>query len=154
MHRERLLERISGWERERLQRGDQAPPGPPRIRRRETGTTELLRSVVAHLTRLLNTRQGFVPIDASFGVCDFTNLSGGMNRGETADVEQQLRSMIERYEPRLLHPSVRLCRERSDALSMSFSIDASIVSGPSEYTLHLATRIDAQGQVRVQTADD
>lgn len=154
MPRERLLERISRWERQRLERGDTRPTGTAQLRRRETGTTELLRSVVAHLTRLLNTRQGFVPIDTSFGVCDFTNLGGGMNRGETADVEQQLRSMIERYEPRLLHPSVRLRRERSDALSMSFSIDASVASGPSEYTLHLATRIDAQGQVRVQTADD
>lgn len=152
MHRDRLLERISRWEQ--AGRGDSTPRPVALARRRETGTTELLRSVVAHLTRLLNTRQGFVPLDASFGVCDFTNLGGGMNHGETADVERQLQSMIERYEPRLLRPIVRLCRERSDALGMRFTVDAAMAPGPNEYTLHLATRIDAQGQVRVHTADE
>ena len=152
MHRDRLLERVSQWEQ--AAQGARSSGDFARMRRRETGTTELLRSVVSHLTRLLNTRQGFVPLDESFGVRDFTNLGGGMNHGEIADVEQQLQSMIERYEPRLLHPVVRLCRERSDALGMSFTVEASMAPGPNEYPLQLATRIDAQGQVRVHTADD
>ncbi len=150
MHRKRLLERVSQWERPARQ--TLSVPTEALARSRETGTSELLRSVVQHLSRLLNTRQGFVPLDHRFGVCDFTNLGGGTSHGEVSDVEQQLQSMIERYEPRLLRATVRVCRERSDALGMSFTIEAAIAPGPDEYTLHLATHIDAHGQVLVHMA--
>lgn len=152
MHRSRLLERVSLAEH--VAQGQTQSTTTPRARRRETGSAEFLRSVIDHLSRLLNTRQGFVPLDAGFGVCDFTNLGAGTDAGELADVERQLQSMIERYEPRLRRPVVRVCRQRSDALNMRFTIDATIGPGPAEYSLHLATRIDPQGQVRIHATDE
>ena len=37
-----------------------------------TQAEALTQSIVAHLQRILNTRQGSVPIDTEFGVPDFT----------------------------------------------------------------------------------
>ena len=135
MHRPRLLERVS--RRERVGAPRQAP------------SAELLDSVLAHLSRVLNTRQGSVPMDPQFGVGDFGNLGSGTSAGDTGDIEARLQTTIERYEPRLLHPRVRLCRDRSDALSMSFSLEAAFAPDRREQSLSLLTRIDAQGRVRV-----
>jgi type VI secretion system protein len=64
MRERRLLERIANWSEADAERTSQ------------TQVDILVRSVNDHLSRLLNTRQGSVPIDPHFGVPDFTNLAG------------------------------------------------------------------------------
>lgn len=150
MVRDRLLERIARWERASALR-----PGGPRMplpRSRETGTAELRQSLVGHLMRLFNTRRGNVPMDDAFGVGDFIRLGSGMSRGEVADIESQLQRIIERYEPRLRDPCVRLRRDHSDALTLDFTLEATIAPADQPYALHLSTRIDALGRVRVDAA--
>jgi type VI secretion system protein len=56
------------------------PTGGERLR--ATRVDALIESILAHLVRILNTRQGSVPIDPAFGVPDFTNLGVGGGVGE------------------------------------------------------------------------
>jgi type VI secretion system protein len=145
MHRARLLERVAARE---------ACATAPTRRSLEQATPGLLRSVVVHLGRVLNTRRGSVPIDPEFGMRDLGNLDAGDVSLGIAELEAQLQSMIERYEPRLLRPRVRLREEQSDALCLRFDLEASILREGRELPWCLATRIDARGRVRIDGTPD
>ncbi len=145
MHRARLLERVAARE---------LCATTPARRSLDEATPGLLDSVIVHLGRVLNTRCGSVPIDPDFGMRDFGPLDAGTASLAIADVEAQLQSMIERYEPRLLRPRVRLRADQSDALCLRFDLEASILREGREWPWCLATRIDAQGRVRVDGTPD
>lgn len=134
----RLLERISSWED-----GEE--------RTREVRVDILVRSVMDHLVRLLNTRRGSVQIDSQFGVPDFTNLAGGMAAGSTQEIEEEIRHMVVRYEPRIKSPRVRLDREGTDVLSIRFTLDGTLDVDDSEVPLKIATTIAASGKIDISS---
>lgn len=124
MKEKRLLERIGA-----LQVGSE--------RSHLTQAEVLLDSLMAHLSRILNTRQGSVPIDPDFGVPDFTNLAGSFATGETAQIIEHMTRMVARYEPRLKSPAspwpnmaARCCRCASCSTDWSRSMTA---TSPSTY---------------------
>src|ERR1017187_7815768 len=87
MREDRLLERLRRWETSPLGRGREDP-------------RKVMDSVVGHLQRLLNTRQGSVQIAPSYGIPDFMHvLQGGPEA--SLDMESAIRAVIEAYEPRL-----------------------------------------------------
>ncbi|MDR5837101.1 type VI secretion system baseplate subunit TssE [Caballeronia sp. LZ034LL] len=136
MRERRLLERISGWEQ-------------GAVRTNETSTEVLVRSVMEHLSRILNTRQGSVELDPQFGVPDFTNIAGGLEGGSLSDIEEEIQRMVSRYEPRVLNPKVRLQSERSDVMSIRFSLDGTLAVNDREIPLRLSTTVNADGRVTV-----
>ena len=136
MRERRLLERIANWKA-----GDE--------RTNQTQVDVLVRSVMDHLTRLLNTRQGSVQIDPLFGVPDFTNLAGGMAAGSTREIEEEIRRMVLRYEPRIKSPKVTLNRELTDVLSIRFALEGSLEVDNREIPLQISTTVGASGKVNV-----
>lgn len=136
MRERRLLERIANWKA-----GDE--------RTNQTQVDILVRSVMDHLTRLLNTRQGSVQIDPLFGVPDFTNLAGGMAAGSTREIEEEIRRMVLRYEPRIKSPKVTLNRELTDVLSIRFALEGSLEVDNREIPLQISTIVGASGKVNV-----
>lgn len=106
----RLLERIAN--REAGGEHDRPPPADV-----------LAHSIIDHLRRILNTRQGHVPIDPAFGVPDFTNLAGGFAQGSAREIEAQIERVITCYEPRRKRrasrsPSAGPMRRRCASASM------------------------------------
>lgn len=136
MRERRLLERIANWKA-----GDE--------RTNQTQVDVLVRSVMDHLTRLLNTRQGSVQIDPLFGVPDFTNLAGGMAAGSTREIEEEIRRMVLRYEPRIKSPKVTLNRELTDVLSIRFALEGSLEVDNREIPLQISTIVGASGKVNI-----
>jgi type VI secretion system protein len=136
MRERRLLERISSWEQ-------------GAVRTNEISTEVLVRSIMAHLSRILNTRQGSVQLDAQFGVPDFTNIAGGQDSGSTSDIEEEIQRMVSRYEPRVLNPKVRLISDRSDVMSIRFSLEGTLAVNNREIPLRLSTTVNADGRVTV-----
>jgi len=132
----RLLERIANWKA-----GDE--------RTNQTQVDVLVRSVMDHLTRLLNTRQGSVQIDPLFGVPDFTNLAGGMATGSTREIEEEIRRMVLRYEPRIKSPKVTLNRELTDVLSIRFALEGSLEVDNRDIPLQISTTVGASGKVNI-----
>jgi type VI secretion system protein len=130
----RLLERVSYWER-----------GPDRSN--QTPAETLVRSICAHLLRLLNTRQGSVPLDPLFGVPDLTNIAGGLSSGATADIEQELRRVVGQYEPRLKNPSVSATQQSGDILALAFSLSGVVEVDHQLIPLQLSTRLDGNGKL-------
>ena len=75
--RERILERIAFWkegaERDRLSRYESVSS-----------------SVRAHLSRLLTTRKGSVPISPEYGVPDLSNIAGSFESGSSLQMVQTI----------------------------------------------------------------
>lgn len=136
MKERRLLERIASWEA-----GEE--------RTNQTQVDLLVRSVMNHLTRLLNTRQGSVPIDPLFGVPDFTNLAATTAMGSTRDIEEEIRRMVLRYEPRIKSPRVTLNREETDVLSIRFALEGALEVDDREIPLRISTTVGANGRVNI-----
>jgi type VI secretion system protein len=132
----RLLERIAAWED-----GGQ--------RTNQTQVDILVRSVTDHLSRILNTRQGSVQLDPLFGVPDFTNVAGGLTAGTTGDIEDEIRRMVAKYEPRVKSPKVRLTRDAADVLSIQFVLEGTLEVDDREIPLQLSTTVGANGRVKV-----
>lgn len=134
MREQRLLERISD-----TQSNDS-----------RTGLTRvqiLVDSVIAHLKRVLNTRQGSVPIDPAFGVPDFTNLAGSFVSGETTQIMDDITRMVSYYEPRLKSPQLTIAENSNDILSLSFMLDGIITVDGHEMPVHLTTQVSSDGYV-------
>jgi len=136
MRERRLLERIAHWgEEDGLRRTNQ------------TQVDILVRSVIDHLSRLLNTRQGSVQLDPLFGVPDFTNIASGTAAGSTREIEEEIRRMVLKYEPRIKSPRVILDRDLSDVQSIRFALEGMLEVDNRDIPLQLATTVGANGKV-------
>jgi type VI secretion system protein len=134
MREERLLERIRRWEQEPLGRSGENPK-------------LTIDSVVRHLQRLLNTRQGSVQIAQDYGMPDFAHL---LQRDPEApvDVEIVIRDVIEKYEPRLTGVRVRYMTHDDEKLTHRFDIQAKLkLDGRSVY---LETLVGLDGRIQVK----
>lgn len=137
MRERRLLERIANWSEADAERTSQ------------TQVDILVRSVRDHLARLLNTRQGSVPIDPYFGVPDFTNLAGGTGAGSVVEMEDEIRRMVMKYEPRVKSPRVVLNRETTDVLSIRFLLQGTLEVDHREIPLQISTTVGSNGRVDI-----
>jgi len=132
----RLLERVARWE-----------SGAARSNAARAGL--LVESVITHLRCILNTRQGSVPLDSQFGVPDFTNLAGGLSSGSVRDIENAIRQVVMRYEPRLRSPRVSLRADAGDPMSLRFDLDGRVNVDGQDLPLQLSTVVGSNGKVSV-----
>jgi type VI secretion system protein len=134
-HDERLFERISSQEREPLRRGGH---------NRKRG----IDSVIDHLQRILNTRQGNVPIAADYGIPDFLHFLQTYP-DSVQHIEESIRIIIGRYEPRLSGISVTFMPRDDHDLTLCFQVIASMGTEEVRY-VHFETVLAADGRVRVR----
>ena len=92
------------------------------LSRLETGDRdiEMVTSVVAHLRVLLNSRAGGALTVPDFGVVDFTDIVHEVPQG-VRQLQQVLRDVIQKYEPRLLQVSVRFVPS-TEPLRLAFEV--------------------------------
>ncbi|HJV65159.1 MAG TPA: type VI secretion system baseplate subunit TssE [Geomonas sp.] len=134
MHEERLLERLRSAEQESPRRG-----GDDQRR--------CIRSVLAHLRKILNTRQGNVPVASDYGVPDFTDFLQSYP-DSVSDLEGNIKNAIDRYEPRLSWASVTYVPDEDDVLTLRFQIIARLtVEGGRK--VYFETVIDTDGRIRI-----
>lgn len=137
MYEERLTQRIRNLERKEDGRdgGD---------------LSHIVNSIINHLQRLLNTRQGSVPIAEDYGMPDFTNYQGLGITEEAKDIADIIKNMILKYEPRLGGAQVTYEPDKDDMLSLRFKLQTEIVHVRDErVVVELETVISSEGKVRV-----
>jgi type VI secretion system protein len=117
------------------------------------------KSIIDHLTRLLNTRQGSVPIDPHYGLSDLSNIAGSLAAGTTEAICEEVALQVNRYEPRLTN--VRIIASNSSqerqVIALRFELSARMVNSqkaPTENLVSLLMRIDASGRVSLQSRQD
>lgn len=110
---------------------------------------QMLRSVQEHLQRILNTRQGNVPIADDYGIPDFTNLMSGYHDSKRT-VEQTLRNTILKFEPRLKGVRVSFLEQGEEKLTLRFQISAQLDLHDSKDPVMFESVLDAGGHITVK----
>ncbi|MFZ1985147.1 MAG: type VI secretion system baseplate subunit TssE [Desulfatitalea sp.] len=111
---------------------------------------QMIRSVQEHLQRILNTRQGNVPIAEDYGIPDFTEMMSGYPESQRA-IERAIRNTIERYEPRLQAIKVAILGEEKDNLTLSFQISARMLLKEGKDSVTFDSVLDAGGRFTVKS---
>ncbi|MCX5590251.1 type VI secretion system baseplate subunit TssE [Alcaligenes endophyticus] len=140
----RLLERLSVLENPSLVVGR----SPDRL---------LRDSIVLHLSELLNTREGAVPIDPNYGMPDMSNIAGSFALGTTESLSEALIRQVARYEKRLMNPRVTVEQESKEVITLRFELMgevAPIQEGERPQPFAMIIRINANGQVFVEPKTD
>lgn len=115
-----------------------------------TDRQRLERSLVRHLTSLLNTRRGSVPIAPDYGIADVTDLGRSFTEESITEFKKELERIIMHYEPRLSRVRVEYTPRPDVPLSAVFAIEAAISTEYGEQTLQFETMLDATGMVRLK----
>jgi len=136
MREARLLERIRTWEKDPARREREDP-------------RRVIDSVLLHLHRILNTKQGNVPIAEDYGVPDFTDLLYSYPES-VRDIERTIRSAIQKYEPRLKAVKVTFIPQDADLLSLRFQIAARL-SSESKTQVFFETIVDSDGKIEIKS---
>ncbi|OGP97592.1 MAG: type VI secretion protein [Deltaproteobacteria bacterium RBG_19FT_COMBO_52_11] len=135
MREERLLERIQTWEREPARRGKEDP-------------RRIVDSVLRHLQRILNTKQGNVPIAEDYGVPDFSDFLNALP-GSVREIEKTIRQAIQKYEPRLSAVRVSFIPQEEDPLSLRFQIFARLAA-EAKTQVFFETVLDSDGKIDIR----
>jgi type VI secretion system protein len=135
MREDRLLERIRTHERE---------PG----RRATEDPEKIISSVLKHLQKILNTRQGDVPIAEDYGVPDITSFRHTVPFS-LREIEKSIRRTIEKYEPRLKGVRVKFMPQEKDRLTVSFQIHARLVLEGQKEPVMFRSQIDSYGKIKM-----
>ncbi|MHB8111395.1 MAG: type VI secretion system baseplate subunit TssE [Syntrophorhabdaceae bacterium] len=137
MYEERLTQRIRNLERKDTIRSTDE-------------FAYIVNSIINHLQRVLNTRQGSVSIAEDYGMPDFTNYQGLGITEEAKDIADTIKSMILKYEPRLGGAQVTYEPDKNDLLSLKFKLQTEIINVRNENVIvELETIISSEGKVRV-----
>ncbi|MBW2109151.1 MAG: type VI secretion system baseplate subunit TssE [Deltaproteobacteria bacterium] len=136
MREERLLERIRSRNKD-----------PHRRSREDVGRT--MDSVLGHLQRILNTRQGNVPIAEDYGVPDFTDLLHGYPQS-LRDFEGSIRRTIRKYEPRLRSVRVNFIPKEEGAFSLRFQITGRLATEDHQDPVFFESVVGADGKISVK----
>jgi type VI secretion system protein len=136
MREERLTERIRSWNRAPDRRVGQDPK-------------RMIDSIVRHLERILNTRQGSVQIAEDYGIPDFTDLSSGFPDA-LRDLERTIRNTIQKYEPRLKSVRVKFIPQEETALAVSFQIVGRLILEEEKNPITFQSVMDSDGKFTIR----
>ena len=128
---------------ERLSRMEEAPDD-----RIERNINRLVKSVIGHLQRLLNTHQGSVPIADDYGVPDITNAPGESFDDTTRRIEKTIQQVIMKYEPRLTNVHLNLISDKNDVLNLRFKMEAVLVQDHTTSVV-FETVVNSDGKVSI-----
>ncbi|XCN73059.1 MAG: type VI secretion system baseplate subunit TssE [Candidatus Electrothrix aestuarii] len=134
---ERLLERISRLEME--EKGEREEPAT---------TSDATRSVLRHLSRLLNTRQGSVATLPDYGVPDLTNVPGDSVQEIRENIEQILQKIVQKYEPRLSRIRMIMNQNDKDPFALRFRIEA-VLTEQENVPVTFETVISTDGHIGI-----
>jgi type VI secretion system protein len=136
MREDRLLERIRSLQKDPLKR-----------KRGESATA--LDSIMRHLQRILNTKQGNVPIAPDFGLPDLTDLHQN-HLDSLRWFERAIRQTIQKYEPRLKAIRVRFVPNEADPLSLSFQIVGKLVTEGHQDPVRFESVVGSDGRISIR----
>lgn len=135
MYEERLLKRILSWELD-----------PQRRTGEDSG--RVMDSVREHLQKILNTKQGNVPIGEDYGLPDFFELFRDYP-DSLRDYERSIRLTVQKYEPRLKSVRVKLIPNDEDPMTLRFQVSARLVTREQRVPVVLESTVGQDGKVLI-----
>jgi type VI secretion system protein len=137
MNNETLLERIRNLEK-----------SPEELADKDASRNVL--SILQHLRKILNTRQGSVLIADDYGMPDLTNFPGENLSAAAEELEEIMKAIIQKYEPRLVNVKVGFEPEVNDSSTLRFKLSAESMSEQNTRTpIIFETVVTSEGMVRI-----
>ncbi len=139
MRGERLLERISN-------------AGHDRDKRAKSEQEIIENSIRTHLARLLNTRQGSVPIALDYGVPDYHSMANRFSTDpheSVRNIQEGILSAVHDYEPRLKNISVKFMEKKDFDITMSFELEGTATVSDGDFQMTLRGSISAEGRIEI-----
>lgn len=112
-------------------------------------TEALADSVLAHLRRMLNTRQGIASTVPDYGIPDLTDLVHNFPEALSI-VQRSIRASIEQYEPRLRNVTVSHRADEDDPFHLRFDIRGQLVTERERMPVAFSTTLDASGRADIR----
>ncbi len=138
MRERRLLERLRLLEQD------------PALARRSTSDERLaINGVIAHLEKLLNTRQGNALIAPDYGIPDFGELLHTYPES-IKEMERALKQAIQKYEPRLKGVRVKFVPNEDNPLDLSFEIKAKLALDRETAPVFIESIVDSDGKISLR----
>lgn len=109
--------------------------------------------VRTHLALLLNTRQGALPNLPDYGLPDVSSYYSGYP-ASLSSLRGLIQKLIEKYEPRLLSPRVRLLGSDNREFKASFLITGEIQEDGEATQVQYRTTISSTGHAAVGSPDE
>jgi len=109
----------------------------------------LVDSVLEHLQKLLNIRQGSVEMLQDYGLPDFNDLSHKFPYAIN-EIQRMIRDCIRKYEPRLTQIKVTHVQDEDDPLSLRYDITARLEMDDRKTNIWFETILDAAGKVSIR----
>ncbi|WP_408034206.1 type VI secretion system baseplate subunit TssE [Thiorhodovibrio winogradskyi] len=106
-------------------------------------------SILSHLAKILNCRQGSVPIAPDFGIPDFTGVLGTFDEGAWPEVEDAIGKVIAKYEPRLVNVAVRHEIKADSPFEVAFQLAATIRLDGRESPILFEAVLNSDGRIEV-----
>ncbi len=108
----------------------------------------LIESIHIHLADLLNTHAGNAMIDGDYGLPDFNDVLA-TNSNLVRNIQQNIRSTIERYEPRLRNIDVHYREDHNNPLQLGFGILAEVFHNGGKVSMSIDIFMGVDGQFNV-----
>lgn len=137
MRNGRLMDRVRGWGMQESFPGQQPGTGRP------------IDSIVEHLQKVLNSKQGTTLMDKSFGMPDFTDIAP-LFPASVKEIEATISEIIEKYEPRLMGVHVEFLMQDEQNLALCFNIKAVMRQGAEHTPVQLESAIDTNGKTVIK----
>lgn len=108
-------------------------------------------SVMNHLQKMLNTRQGSVPIADDYGMPDMTNFPGEDLTAAADELQQVIQKVIQKYEPRLGKVDILFEPRAGETSLLRFKLEGAISNDrDGALPIVLETVVTAEGMVRIE----
>ena len=104
-------------------------------------------SVLDHLNALLNTRQGSAMIAADLGMPDFTNMIRAFDDMTYDELAAEIKTVLEKYEPRLGGLRVEVLPKDDRLLKMKFKIEGKLRLRGRSMEISFETIVDPEGKI-------
>ena len=124
----------------------------PRVDRPLTiteNTQQLADSILRHLQKMLNTRQGHVLTQPEYGIPDVTEFIQTLP-DMVNEVRSAIRNSIEKFEPRLRNVEVAFVPSEGAGLSLRFEITAELVTEKEDASVCFETSVSPSGHIDVR----
>lgn len=105
-------------------------------------------SILHHLQRLLNSRQGHAAAQMSYGIPDPSEVLHG-HGDAIGQMAKAIKASVEKYEPRLTDIQVRYVANADDVLTLRYQIVGQLANSKERVPVVFDTHVGHSGRIKV-----
>jgi type VI secretion system protein len=123
--------------------------GTPANHNIKMNDSESVASILNHVKRILNVRQGSVETMPDYGLPDFNDLARRFPNA-IEEIKRSIRECLEQYEPRLINIHVDHVQDGEHMMDLRYDVKAQISLDGKNTSVWFETILDTAGKVSIR----